>query len=100
MVAAMTAITEPETDQQPFLIEHLNTGVHASGFGHLGDGRSFAFGIQRPNLIVAVYRAGHNDPVPHTEDLQAVVRRPLRGIDLDDERSLAAAVRDAVPTTC
>jgi hypothetical protein len=92
----MTVIAEPEFDGQPFVIEHLTTGVHASGFGYLDDGRSFVFGVQRPNLVVAVYRAGHCDPVPQSEDLLFVTRRPLLGIDLADERSLAAAVRDAV----
>jgi len=95
----MTVTAEPESSCQPFLIEDLTTGVHACGFGRLGDGRSFAFGVQRPNLVVAMYRAGHSDPVPQAEELVALTRRPLRGIDLADERSLAAAVRDMVSAT-
>jgi hypothetical protein len=96
IVVRMTVTTAAETGGKSFLIEDITTGANATGFGRLGDGRSFVFGVQRPNLVVALYRAGHTDPVPLTEDLVAVAKRPLRGIDLADERSVAAAVRDVV----
>lgn len=71
-------------------------GVHANGFGHVGDGRSFAFHTQRNQLVVEVYRRRFGGPVPHPEDVVAVATRPLTDIDLTDKRSLIAAVRDAV----
>ena len=79
-----------------FAIEDISTGVHASGFGHVGDGRSFAFHIERQMLVVEVYRPRLSGPVPQSEDVVAVATRKLIDIDLADERSLSAAVRDAV----
>jgi len=43
-----------------------------------------------------VYRPRLAGPVPHSEDIVAAATRRLVGIDLADERSLSAAVRDAV----
>jgi hypothetical protein len=56
--------------------------VHASGFGEVGDGRSFSFHIERQS--------------PQADDVVAVAHRTLTEIDLNDERSLTAAVRDAL----
>ena len=70
--------------------------MHASGFGQVGDGRSFSFHVERQSLVVEVYRPRLNGPVPQDEDVVAVATRKLTDIDLADERSLAAAVRDAV----
>ena len=47
-------------------------------------------------LVVEVYRPRLSGPVPQAEDVVAVATRKLVDIDLADERSLAAAVRDAV----
>lgn len=47
-------------------------------------------------LAVEVYRPRCNGPVPQAEDVVAVATRKLTDIDLTDERSVAAAVRDAV----
>jgi hypothetical protein len=63
---------------------------------HIGDGRSFAFHIQRNQLVVEVYRPRLAGPVPQPEDVVAVATRGLTDIDVTDERSLVAAVRDAV----
>lgn len=80
-----------------FAIEDISTGVHASGFGTLGDGRSFSFHIEdRQNLVVEVYRPRLSGPVPQDEDIVATASRGLTEVDLTDERSVAAAVRDAV----
>ncbi|HTM85135.1 MAG TPA: hypothetical protein VL179_09590, partial [Mycobacterium sp.] len=62
----------------------------------VGDGRSFAFHVDHQALIVEVYRHRLAGPVPQAEDVVGTVTRPLLGIDVSDERSLAAAVRDAV----
>ena len=48
------------------------------------------------SLLVEVYRPRLSGPVPQQEDVVAVATRKLIDIDLSDERSLAAAVRDAV----
>jgi hypothetical protein len=47
-------------------------------------------------LVVEVYRPRVNGPVPQAEDVVAMATRKLTDIDLTDERSLSATVRDAV----
>jgi len=92
----MTVAAERDTAGQEFSIEVISTGIYTSGLGHTGDGRSFAFYTERQLLVVEVYRARLKGPVPQEEDVAAVASRTLTNIDLDDERSIAAAVRDAV----
>jgi hypothetical protein len=84
-----------------FAIEDMWLGVFsakilASGFGQVGDGRSFAFCIEGQWLVVEVYRPRLRGPVPQPEDVVATGRRNVVDIDITDERSLAAAVRDAI----
>ncbi|MCF6388602.1 hypothetical protein L2K20_16600 [Mycobacterium sp. MBM] len=80
-----------------FTLEDISTGVHASGFGALGGGRSFSFHVEdRQSLVVEVYRPRLSGPVPQDEDIVAVATRSLTDIDVTDERSVAAAVRDAI----
>ncbi len=74
----------------------FSTKVLASGFGRAGDGRSFAFCIQGKSLVVELYRPRLRGPVPQPEDVVATIRRDVVDIDITDERSLGAAVRDAV----
>jgi hypothetical protein len=92
----MTLAARRDLSDQHFTVEDISTGVHASGFGQLGDGRSFSFRIEHQQLVVEVYRPRMTDPVPQAEDVVARATRGLTDIDLTDERSLAAAVRDAV----
>jgi hypothetical protein len=92
----MTLAADPNLGDQEFAIEDISTGLHASGFGQLGDGRSFSFHVERQMLVVEVYRPRLNRPVPLEEDVVAVATRKLTDIDLTDERSVSAAVRDAV----
>jgi hypothetical protein len=92
----MTLAADRDLGNQQFAIEDITTGVHASGFGQVGDGRSFAFHIQKQFLVVEVYRPRLSGPVPQDEDIVAVATHRLTDIDLTDERSLSAAVRDAV----
>lgn len=80
------------------VVEDVWPGVFTSGFGHLGDGRSFVFCSGRWVLVVGLYRTGVVGAVPHAEDVVAVGRRRLTGINLADEHSIIAAVRDAVST--
>ena len=92
----MTLSADRELESEKFAIEDISTGVHASGFGQVGDGRTFSFHIERQQLLVEVYRPRLSGPVPGEEDVMAVATRKLTDIDLTDERSLAATVRDAV----
>lgn len=92
----MTLAADRNLGHQEFAIEDISTGLHASGFGQLGDGRSFSFHVERQMLVVEVYRPRLTGPVPTEEDVVAVATRKLTDIDLTDERSVSAAVRDAV----
>ena len=96
MVDCMTLAADRDLGSQEFAIEDISTGVHASGFGQVGDGRSFSFHVERQTLLIEVYRPRLTGPVPQSEDVVAVGTRKLIDIDLSDRRSLAAAVRDAV----
>ena len=79
-----------------FAIEDISTGLHASGFGQLDGGRSFSFHVEHHQLVVEIYRPRLAGPVPQAEDVVATATRKATDIDLFDERSLVAAVRDAV----
>ncbi|WP_197420256.1 hypothetical protein [Mycobacterium sp. NAZ190054] len=92
----MTLTADSEVTAQGFTVEVITTGVHASGFGEVGDGRSFSFHVERLMLVVEVYRPRLRDPVPQAEDVVATATRTLTDIDMTDERSVIAAVRDAV----
>ena len=52
----MTLAADRDLGNQEFAIEDITTGVHASGFGQVGDGRSFSFHIEKQMLVVEVYR--------------------------------------------
>ncbi|MFV0494542.1 hypothetical protein [Mycobacterium sp.] len=71
-------------------------GISASGYGHVGDGRLFSFRIEHRSLVVEIYRPKLSGPVPHDEDVVARAVRQVHDIDLNDERSITAAVRDSV----
>jgi hypothetical protein len=97
----MTVAADRHFPDSEFAIEDVWLGVFsdnvfASGFGQLGDGRSFAFRIEGQWLLVEIYRARLSGPVPQPEDVVATVRRSIVDVDIADKRSLAAAVRDAV----
>ena len=67
-----------------FAIEDMWLGIFsakvlASGFGQVGDGRSFAFCIEGQWLVVEVYRPRLRGPVPQPEDVVATVRRNVVG---------------------
>ena len=92
----MTLAADRDLGNREFAIEDITTGVHASGFGQVGDGRTFSFHIEKHMLVVEVYRPRVSGPVPQAEDVVALANRKLTDIDVTDERSVAAAVRDAV----
>jgi hypothetical protein len=88
--------THPKFDIEDMWVGVFSAKVLASGFGQVGDGRSFAFRIEGHWLLIEVYRQRMSGPVPQLEDVVDTVRRDIMGVDITDERSLAAAVRDAV----
>jgi hypothetical protein len=92
----MTLAADSDCSSHEFVVEDVNTGIYANGFGQTGDGRSFAFRTERHQLVVEVYRPRLTGPVPDADDVVAVATRRLTDIDVTDERSLVAAVRDAV----
>lgn len=79
-----------------FTVEQVTTGPHASGFGSTEDCRPFAFRVHKATLFLEIYRAGLSAPVPDRSDVTAVSEQSVTEIDLTDERSIVAAVRDAV----
>lgn len=96
MVASMTVTADRRIANNEFAVEDMSTGIFASGYGQVGDGRSFSFHIEHRSLVVEVYRPRLAGPVPQAEDVVAKTVRSLLNIDLTDERSLTAAVRDSV----
>ncbi len=92
----MTVTADRRFGGSNFTIEDMSTGVFASGYGQVGDGRSFSFHIEHRSLIVEIYRPRLAGPVPQAEDVMARASRSLVDLDVTDERSLAAAVRDSV----
>jgi len=92
----MTVTADRHIADHEFALEDMSTGIFASGYGQLGDGRSFSFHIEHRSLVVEIYRPRLAGPVPQHEDVVARAMRSVLDIDLTDERSLAAAVRDSV----
>jgi hypothetical protein len=92
----MTVIADRHAAESEFAVEEISTGIFASGYGQVGDGRSFSFHIEHRSLVVEIYRPRLSGPVPQAEDVVAKAVRSLVDIDLTDERSLTAAVRDSV----
>lgn len=92
----MSVAADRHVANKEFAIEDMSAGIFASGYGQVGDGRSFSFHIEHRSLVVEIYRPRLSGPVPQAEDVVARSVRGLVDIDLTDERSLAAAVRDAV----
>lgn len=92
----MTLASTPQPDGGEFIIEDLTTGPFASGFGRLGDGRPFSFRVHKAQLEVEIYRPRLGGPVPLPEDVVASASRGLVDVDVDDPRSLLAAVRDTL----
>jgi hypothetical protein len=92
----MTLAADRDLESHEFAIEDIITGIHASGFGQVGDGRSFSFHVERQSLVIEVYRPRLRRVVPQEEVVVAVATRKLTDIDLTDSRSVCAAVRDGV----
>jgi len=95
-VAADRHALDPEFAIEDLWVCAFGAKVLASGFGQVGDGRSFAFRIEGQWLLVEIYRPRLRGPVPQPEDIATSLRCSVVDVDVTDERSLAAAVRDAV----
>lgn len=80
-----------------FAVEDVTVGVYAHGFGVTGDGRSFAFRTVRSTLTLEIYRPDLEAEVPAAEDVVALAVARVTDVDLDDERSVIALVRDLIP---
>lgn len=83
------------TDEDHFAVEDVSCGAQAHGFGRASDGRPFAFQVKRTVLRLEVYRADLLSQVPEPEDVVAVAELSVTDVDLEDERSVVALVRDA-----
>lgn len=92
----MTLAAAPHRQDAEFVVDDLSTGLFASGFGRLGDGRTFSFHVHRGQLLAEIYRPRLAGPVPMPEDVVATACRALADVDADDPRSLTAAVRDVI----
>ncbi len=92
----MAVTVDRHIAEKEFAVEDLSTGIFASGYGQVGDGRSFAFHIEHRSLVVEIYRPRLAGPVPQADEVVARAMRSLVDIDVSDERSLIAAVRDSV----
>ena len=92
----MALAADSDCTGEEFCVEDVYTGVFASGFGQVGDGRTFAFHTEKNLLVVELYRPRLAGPMPQDEDVVAVATRRLTNLDLTDERSVIAAVRDLV----
>ncbi|WP_067686994.1 hypothetical protein [Nocardia jejuensis] len=84
-------------DASGFTIEDVTVGRYAHGFGVTGDGRTFAFRTNRSTLTLEIYRPDLDADVPAAEDVVALAETPVTDVDLDDERSVVALVRDLLP---
>ncbi|MBF6210137.1 hypothetical protein IU433_02705 [Nocardia puris] len=80
-----------------FAIDDITVGPFAHGFGTTADGRPYAFRTVRSTLTLEIYRADLDTDVPGPEDVVAVAEVRVTDVDLDDERSVVALVRDMIP---
>ncbi|MGO4617127.1 hypothetical protein AB4305_22040 [Nocardia sp. 2YAB30] len=80
-----------------FTIDDITVGAYAHGFGSTADGRPYAFRTVRSTLMLEIYRRDLDSAVPAPEDVVAVAEARVTDIDLDDERSIIALVRDMIP---
>ncbi|WP_228000540.1 hypothetical protein [Nocardia australiensis] len=80
-----------------FAIDDITVGPFAHGFGTTADGRPYAFRTVRSTVELEIYRCDLDTDVPGPDDVTAVAQARVTDIDLDDERSVIALVRDMIP---
>lgn len=83
--------------QSGFAVDDITVGPFAHGFGTTADGRPFAFRTVRATVVLEIYRADLDTEVPGPDDVVALAEAGVTDIDLDDERSVVALVRDMIP---
>lgn len=82
-----------------FAVDDIILGPHANGFGVAEDGRAFSFRVVGATMTVRVYRADLEPAaVPGRADVEAVASAGVSEVDLSDERSVVAMVRDMTTT--
>ncbi len=96
MVAIMSLAADRDSADEGFSSKTSRLVYTPAVSASWADGRSFSFHIEHHQLVVEVYRPRLAGPVPQAEDVVATATRRAADIDFSDERSLAAAVRDAV----
>ena len=77
-----------------FGIDDISVGPFAHGFGTTEDGRPFVFRTRGATLAIEIYRADLGESVPEPADIVATAHATVTDIDLGDERSVTAFVRD------
>ncbi|MFE3542665.1 hypothetical protein ACFXK0_06815 [Nocardia sp. NPDC059177] len=82
-----------------FGIDDITVGPFAHGFGTTEDGRPFAFRTWSATLTIEIYRDDLGESVPEPADVVATAQAPITDIDLGDERSVTAFVRDLLHHT-
>jgi hypothetical protein len=92
---ACEAAPVAETASSRFGVDDITLGPHANGFGVADDGRTFSFRVVGSTMTVRVYRPDLGPAaVPGRSDVEAVAVAGVSEIDLSDERSVVAMVRD------
>ncbi len=84
------------TGDAAFELAELTTGVHAHGYGQVGDGREFAFRVRSNLVLVEVYRHDAAEVFPRPEDVEATAQCSATDVDLSEERDVEMLVRDLV----
>jgi len=87
-----SAPVEPEP---LFRVDDITVGPYAHGYGATEDGKVFSFRVVGAVMTLRVYRTDL-DPaaVPVRKDVDAVATARVSEVDLADERSIIAMVRD------
>src|SRR3979490_2934050 len=76
----MTVIADRHTADTECAVKDISTGIFASGYGQVGDGRSFSFHIEHRSPVVEIYRPRLSGPVPQAEDGVARAGRGRAGV--------------------
>lgn len=90
------AAAGPDEAAGELRIDEISVGANAHGYGRTADGREFAFRVRGSGALVEVYRLDSAVPMPVPEDVEETSQRSVGEVDLHDERSLTALVRDMV----
>lgn len=94
-IAEATEATGEAMGIDLFSVDDITLGPHAHGFGTAEDGRPFSFRVVEGTMTLRVYRDDLDSTVvPSGDDVTATARARVSDVDLSDERSVVAMVRD------